>query len=144
MKAVLATARSVRAKLLARANIDRDLAGFCGLASMMLAEAAADADAFRLGFFMQWEVLYGRRGRYPHPHAWCQFGKAIVDVTATQFGRFPAIYVVAAQDTDRYIERASGIQAVDEIMESWWCIREPEYRKLRRRLRALDDGGTNR
>jgi hypothetical protein len=106
---------------------------------MMLAEAIGDVDTFRMGFFMQRCTFLGRRGRYPHSHAWCRVGDAIVDVTATQFGRYPAIYVVAADQTDRYIECADGAQAITEVMTAWRCVRVPEYRRLRRRLRAMDD-----
>jgi hypothetical protein len=138
---VIATARAVRSKLLARPTVERNLAGYCGLASMLIADALSDVDVFRFGFFMRRETFLGKRGRYPNSHAWCQLGDTIIDVTTTQFGRFPAIHVIAATDTDRYIECANGIQAVDEIMSAWWCDKEPEYRKIYRRLRALDDSG---
>lgn len=139
---VVATARTVRTALLSRPKVERNLAGYCGLASMLIADAIGDVDVFRFGFFMRRETFLGKRGRYPNSHAWCQVGEAIIDVTATQFGKFPAIYIVAATDTDRYVECADGIQAVDEIMGSWWfCSEEAEYRKIYRRLRALDDGG---
>ena len=139
-KQVLSIARSVRNGLLARRDAERGLAGKCALASMLIAEAIGDVSAFRVGFFMKRETLYGRRGRYPRSHAWCRIDRAIVDVTATQFGRFPAIYVVAAHDTDRYIERADGTQAIDEVMKEWLLDRVAEYRQIHRRLRALDDG----
>lgn len=139
---VLSAARTIRAKLLARTSVERGLGGECALASMLLTEAIGDVAAFRTGFFMQPRSLYGRRWRYPHPHAWCQVGSTIVDVTATQFGRFPAIYVIAAIDTDRYIERADGAQAIDTVMKEWLLDQVAEYRALRRRLRALDDAIT--
>lgn len=141
---VIATARSVRVDLLARATADRDLAGECALASMQIAETLGDVDIFRLGFFMRSRKLYGRRGRYPHAHAWCRIGSTIVDATATQFGRYPAVYVVAADETDRYIERADGVQAIDTVMKEWLLHRVPEYRALRHKLRALDDGGKHK
>jgi hypothetical protein len=139
----LTAARAVRAKLLARSTVERNLAGYCGLASMLIADALGDVDVdvFRFGFFMRRETFLGKRGRYPNSHAWCQVGATIIDVTATQFGGFPAIHVVEATDTDRYVECANGIQAVDEIMAAWWCDKEPEYRKIYRRLRAMDDEG---
>ena len=137
----LTTARAIRTKLLARSTVERNLAGHCGLASMLIADALGDVDIFRFGFFMRHETFFGKRGRYPNSHAWCQVGGAIIDVTATQFGRFPAIHVITATDTDRYVECANGIRAVDEIMVAWWCNKEPECRKIYRRLRALDDGG---
>jgi hypothetical protein len=105
---------------------------------MRIAEGLGDIDVFRVGFFMRRETFLGRRGRYPNPHAWCQIGSSIVDVTATQFGRFPAVYVVPATDTDRYIECSDGAQAIREVMREWLLDRLPEYRQLRRRLRALD------
>lgn len=104
---------------------------------MRIADALEDVDTFRVGFFMRRRVLFGRRGHYPYPHAWCRVERAVVDVTATQFGRFPAIYVVAASETDRYIECADGAQAIDEVMAEWCLDRVPEYRKLRRSLLAL-------
>ena len=106
---------------------------------MLLAEAIGDVDAFRMGFFMQRCTFLGKRGRYPHSHAWCRVGDAIVDVTATQFGRYPAIYVVAAGATDQYIECANGAQAVTWVMTEWNCERVPEYRSIRKRLRTMDD-----
>jgi hypothetical protein len=136
---VLDAARSVRADLLSRAPAERDLAGQCALASMRIAETVGDASVFRVGFFMRRETFLGRRGRYPSPHAWCQVAGTIVDVTATQFGRFPAVYVVAAVDTDRYVECAQGAQAIGEVMREWRLNRVPEYRRLRRKLRELDD-----
>jgi hypothetical protein len=139
-KHVVAVARRIRTGLLSRGSAERGLAGKCALASMLIAEALGDVSAFRVGFFMQRETLYGRRGRYPRSHAWCRVDGAIVDVTATQFGRFPAIYVVAANDTDRYIERADGTQAIDEVMKDWLLDRAAEYRQIRQRLRTLDDG----
>ena len=141
---VITTARSVRDGLLARATADRDLAGECALASMQIAEALGDGALFRLGFFMRSRKLYGRRGRYPHAHAWCRVGATIVDVTATQFGRYPAVYVVAANETDRYIERADGVQAIDTVMKEWLLDRIPEYRALRHKLSAMDDGGRHK
>ena len=137
---VLAIARRVRNGLLASSSAERDLAGKCALASMLIAEALGDVSAFRVGFFMKRETLYGRRGRYPRSHAWCRIDRAIVDVTATQFGRFPAIYIVAADDTNRYVERADGTQAIDEVLKEWLLDRVAEYRQIRRRLRELDDG----
>jgi hypothetical protein len=135
---VLAAARSIRARLLARKNVERGLAGQCALASMLLAEALGDADTFRMGFFMQHCTFLGKRGRYPHSHAWCQIGDAIIDVTATQFGRYPAIYVTAAKESTRYIECANGADAIAHVMTEWGCNKVAEYRNLRRRLRALD------
>ena len=136
---VLDAARRVRADLLARGKTQRDLAGECALASMMLAEAIGDVAALRTGFFMQRCMFMGRRGRYPHSHAWCRIKDAIVDVTATQFGRYPAIYVVATNATDRYVECANGADAVSEVMTAWRCGEVPEYRRIRRRLREMDD-----
>lgn len=137
---VLAIARRVRSGLLASSSAERDLAGKCALASMLISEAIGDVSAFRVGFFLRNETLYGRRGRYPRSHAWCRVDRTIVDVTATQFGRFPAIYVVAAEDTDRYIERADGAKAINTVMKEWLLDRTAEYRQLHQKLRALDDG----
>ncbi|HSX22261.1 MAG TPA: hypothetical protein VLE97_05750 [Gaiellaceae bacterium] len=105
---------------------------------MKIALALGDVSAFRAGFFLRCRVLYGRRGRYPHPHAWCEVGGVIVDATATQFGRFPALYVIAADETDRYLERADGAQAISEVTREWQLNRLPEYRKIYRQLRELD------
>ena len=106
---VIAYARQIRSALEKRSDIDTNLAGACALASMMLAAAIGDADVFRVGFFMRRENFCGHRSRYPNTHAWCRIGPAIVDVTATQFGRFPAIYIVGVDATDRYVECANGM-----------------------------------
>ena len=134
---VLATARQIRKDLLARSTTDRDLAGCCALASMQLADQLDDPNIFRSGFFMNRCSFMGKVGRYPHCHAWCHVGNSIVDITATQFGRFPSVYVVAADETDRYVECADGPQAVEEVMTEWRLDQRAEYRKLSRRLQGL-------
>lgn len=129
-------ARRVRAELLARTGVPRDLAGQCGLASMLVADTLGDPRALRVGFYMKQTTFLGRRGRYPHRHAWCQVGGVIVDATATQFGKIHrAVHVVIARDDDRYLETADSRDAVDDIMTNWRGRELPEYARLARRLR---------
>jgi hypothetical protein len=132
---VVEVARRVRADLLGRAHLPRDLAGHCGLASMHLAAALDDPRLLRVGFYMKNEMFCGRRGRYPNRHAWCQLGETIVDVTATQFGRNRAVHVAIAADDDRYVETADSDDAVDDIMSNWRGRELREYAILARRLR---------
>ena len=131
----ITVARGVRAALLARADVPRDLAGQCGLASMLVADALGEPRSLRVGFYMKQTTFCGRRGRYPHHHAWCRIGAAIVDATATQFNRrHPAVHVVVADDA-RYLETADGADAVDDIMANWRGRELPEYARLARSLR---------
>lgn len=130
-------ARDVRAKLLRYDESPRDLAGQCGLAAMLVAAAINRPHALRTGFYMQREKLFGRCGRYPHRHAWCRIGTMIVDVTATQFDRSnKAVHVVRYDDeSTRYIETASGADAIDDIMNNWRGRDLPAYVQLAKGLR---------
>jgi hypothetical protein len=129
-------ARDIRAGLLARTDVPRDLAGQCGLASMLVADALGDPQSLRVGFYLKQTTFCGRRGRYPHRHAWCQVGRTIVDATATQFSdRHRAVHVVIANDDDRYIETADSTDAIDDIMTNWHGRKLPEYVRLARSLR---------
>jgi len=135
-----AVAHDIRTELLSCAETPRDLAGQCGLASMLVATAIGKPQALRTGFYMKRERLFGKWGRYPNRHAWCRVGALIVDVTATQFDRRNKAVHVARYDEDiRYIETSRGSEAIDDIMIHW-CGRElPVYKQLakglRRRLR---------
>ena len=112
------------------------LPGQCGLASMLVATALKNPHALRTGFYMKFETLFGKRGRYPHRHAWCRVGTMIVDVTATQFDQGNKAVHVAHFDKDtRYIETASGCDAIDDIMDNWRGRELPAYVQLAKGLR---------
>jgi hypothetical protein len=136
----IAVGHDIRTELLHHDEAPRNLAGQCGLAAMLVATALGKPQVLRTGFYMKRETFCGKRGRYPHRHAWCRVGPMIVDVTATQFDRRNKAVHVALFDEDlRYIETARGARAVDDIMTRW-CGRElPVYvqlaKGLRRRLR---------
>jgi hypothetical protein len=114
-------ARDVRTGLLRHDEAPRNLAGECGLAAMLVAATLSDPHALRTGFYMKFERYLGKRGRYPHRHAWCRVGTMIVDATATQFDRSnKAVHVTRFDEDTRYIETASGADAiVDDIMINW-------------------------
>jgi len=130
----VAVARDVRADLLARPSFRRDLKGQCALAALHVAVVLRELHALRVGFFMKRGVLYGRCGRFPYGHAWCQVGGTIVDPTATQFGRYRAVHVVAAVDTDHYVETGRGTTAIREILTEWPCEDLPAYEHLAQEL----------
>jgi len=131
-----ALARDIRAELLRLHETPRDLAGECGLAAMLVASALGKPHALRTGFYMRRQTFLGKRGRYPHRHAWCRVGPMIVDVTATQFGRGNKAVHVARFDEDvRYIETASGADAIDDIMTNWRGHELRAYVQLARGLR---------
>lgn len=128
-------ARDVRADLLRRADVRRDLRGQCGLAAMRVAVALGTPEALRIGFYLRHETFCGQRGRYPNQHAWCQVDDTIIDPTATQFGLRRAVHVAVAVDDDHYIETARGVAAADEILVGWCCGHLPEYKQLAKTLR---------
>ena len=131
-----AIARDIRTNLLRYDETPRDLAGQCGLAAMLVAAALDNPHALRTGFYMKFDKLYGKRGRYPHRHAWCRVETMIVDVTATQFDQSNKAVHVARFDADtRYIETASGSDAIDDIMINWRGRTLPAYVQLARGLR---------
>jgi len=135
-----AIARDVRTELLRLDEMPRNLAGECGLAAMLVASALGKPRALRTGFYMKHETFLGKRGRYPHRHAWCRIGPMIIDATATQFDRGNKAVHVARFDEDiRYIETADGADAIDDIMTNWRGHELPAYvqiaKGLRRRLR---------
>ncbi len=131
----ITVARDVRAELLGRAGVKRDLTGHCGLAAMHVAVVLRDPWMLRVGFYMKHETFCGRYGRYPNNHAWCQVGDTIVDPTATQFGRNRAMHVAIAMEDDRYVETASGADAIDTIMRDWRGVELAAYKRLARHLR---------
>jgi hypothetical protein len=129
-------ARDIRTSLLRYDETPRNLAGQCGLAAMLVAAALDNPHALRTGFYLKFESLFGKRGRYPHRHAWCRVGTMIVDVTATQFDRGNKAVHVARYDEDtRYIETASGCDAIDDIMNNWRGRELPAYVQLAKGLR---------
>ena len=130
-------ARSIRTELLRCDESPRNLAGQCGLAAMLVATALDNPHALRTGFYMKFDTLFGsKRGRYPHRHAWCRVGTMIIDITATQFDQSnKAVHVTRFDEDTRYIETASGSDAIDDIMINW-CGRElPAYVQLAKGLR---------
>jgi hypothetical protein len=129
-------ARAVRTELLNLAETPRDLAGQCGFASMLVACALGNAQTLRTGFYMQYKRLFGKRGRYPHRHAWCRIGTMIVDATATQFDRGnKAVHLARFDEDTRYIECLSGDEAIDDIMTNWRGSELPAYEQLAKKLR---------
>ena len=129
-------AREIRTDLLRCTEAPRDLAGECGLAAMLMATALKNPYALRTGFYMKFQTLFGKRGRYPHRHAWCRVGTMIVDVTATQFEqRNKAVHVARFDENRRYIETASGRDAIDDIMINWCGCEVPAYVQLAKGLR---------
>ena len=129
-------ARDIRSDLLRYEETPRDLSGQCGLAAMLMAAALKNPHALRTGFYMKFETLFGKRGRYPHRHAWCRVGTMIVDVTATQFDQSnKAVHVARFDEDTRYIETASGCDAIDDIMNNWRGRELPAYVQLAKGLR---------
>jgi len=129
-------ARDIRTDLLRYDETPRDLAGQCGLAAMLMAMAFKNPHALRTGFYMKFETLFGKRGRYPHCHAWCRVGTMIVDITATQFDQGnKAVHVARFHEDTRYIETASGRDAIDDIMDNWRGRELPAYVQLAKGLR---------
>jgi hypothetical protein len=133
----IAAARTIRADLL-RSGKSRDLVGQCGLASIQLAVAIGDPRSLRLGFFMKRTTFLGKRGRYPHMHAWNVVDDTIVDATATQFGSYAAVHVAPKDDAVDYVETADGAQALREMVAEWQLRYIDEYREPLRRFRALE------
>jgi hypothetical protein len=130
-------AHDIRAGLLRYEETPRNLAGQCGLAAMLIAAALKSPRSLRSGFYMKFETLFGKRGYYPHRHAWCRVGSMIIDVTATQFsGNNKAVHAVRYDEDDRYVECARGAEALDDIMASWRGRELPAYARIARQLRA--------
>jgi len=137
----IAAARAIRAELLRDPRKPRKLHGQCGLAAIQIAVAIGDPRSLRLGFFMNRTTFMGRRGRYPHVHAWNVVDNIIVDVTATQFGHYPAVHVVpndCTRSPTSYVETADGAQAFREMVRDWLLGETDEYREPLRRFRALE------
>lgn len=129
-------ARDIRTDLLRYDETPRDLSGQCGLAAMLMAAALKNPHALRTGFYMKFMTMFGKRGRYPHRHAWCRVGTMIVDATATQFDRGNrAVHLAHFDEDTRYIETASGADAIDDIMINWRGRELPAYVKLAKGLR---------
>lgn len=74
------------------------LAGACGIASYTLYRALK-----RKGYspiLACWVSKFGG-------HAWVELGNIVIDVTATQFGRYPAVHIVGRNQYD-VIEKREG------------------------------------
>ncbi len=135
VKRAITIARRVRRELV-RCYGDRRLEGQCGLASTKIALELGDARALRLGSFIKQRRFWNHTfGPYPHDHAWCLVDGVIIDVTATQFGRFPAVYVINRNDTTRYRETMAGVEAA-QTMTGWDY---PQWAQVLRQLRAVDN-----
>ncbi len=131
-----AIARTIRTELLRFDETPRNLAGQCGLAAMLVAAALGNPRTLRTGFYMKSETFLGKRGRYPHRHAWCRVGPMIVDVTATQFDQRNKAVHLARFDADfRYIETARGASAIDDIMTNWRGCKLRAYVQIAKGLR---------
>ena len=129
-------ARGVRAALLRLDETPRDLAGICGLASMLVAKALDDPHALRTGFYMKAETLFGKRGRFPYRHAWCRIGAMIINVTTTQFNQnHRAVHVAPCDEDPRYLEITSGGDAIDDILTNWRGKELPAFVQLARQPR---------
>lgn len=103
---------------------------------MRVAAALSDPHVLRTGFYMKRRLYSGKGGRYPHRHAWCRVGPMIVDATATQFAwSHRAVHVVRADEDTRYIEIASGADAINDIMIDWDGRESEVYRRIARDLR---------
>jgi hypothetical protein len=131
-----ALARGVRKALLSFDETPRDLTGACGLAAMLIAVALGDARTLRTGFYLKCETFFGKRGSFPHRHAWNCVGSMIIDVTATQFDRRNrSIHVIARNEDPRYLETASAGDAIDDILVNWRGNELPGYVQLAKQLR---------
>ena len=136
IKHVTTVARGVRTALLRLDETPRDLAGACGLAAMLVAKALNAPHILRTGFYMKSETLFGKRGRFPYRHAWCRIGTMIIDVTATQFNQnHRAVHVAPCDEDPRYLEIASGGDAIDDILTNWRGKELPAFVQLARQLR---------
>lgn len=129
-------ARGVRAALLRLDGTPKNLAGACGLAALLMALALDNPRTLCTGFYMKFETFLGKRGRFPHRHAWCRVGTMIVDATATQFDRNNRAVHVARYDADpRYLETSRAGDAIDDILINWRGRELPAFVQLARRLR---------
>jgi len=114
----------------------RNLAGACGLSAMLVAKALNDPQTLRTGFYMKAETLFGKRGRFPYRHAWSRIGAMIIDATATQFNQnHRAVHVAPCDEDPRYLEIASGGDALDDILTNWRGRELPAFVQLARQLR---------
>jgi len=103
---------------------------------MRIAVALDNPRTLRTGFYMKFETFFGKKGRFPHRHAWCRVGEMIVDCTATQFNQNNrAVHVVRYDEDPRYLETARAGAALDDIMINWRGSESPAFVQLARRLR---------
>jgi hypothetical protein len=101
--------------LLKKSRID-GMAGYCGLGAVLLYRVAAIHNIktdFVLGTFKT-----PTRKRKTSGHCWVEFGDHIIDVTASQFGMKPRVYVSDIGD-DRYYFIAKNDNAIVAIENNW-------------------------
>lgn len=115
-------------------SIFPDLTGGCGIGAVVLVRILRRAG-------LRPELILGTFER--NPHAWVEVDGEIVDVTATQFGKLPAV-LIEEKDDDRYNALWSGREArralrrwgkIDGV-QRWQCpdLHEEEIRAALARL----------
>jgi hypothetical protein len=93
-----------------------DLAGLCGLAAVLIADALHDPMIVRLGMFGA-EHTEQHGAEHTEQHAWARVGIHVVDVTVRQFGeKWPAVMVAPwAAVRQHYRESDRGKAAIRKI-----------------------------
>jgi len=136
LKHATTIAQKVRTALLRLKETPRDLAGTCGLTALLVAVTLDDPSTLCTGFYLKYETFLGRRGHFPHRHAWNRVGAMIVDATATQFNqRSRSVHVAPYNEDRRYLETARAEAAIDDILINWRGRALPAYAQLARQLR---------
>lgn len=143
--AVLHTAAAVRHALVEvqpTTAWSRNLAGACGTATLVLCHLLR-----RQGFepIPVTGTFFPRRQRIGHSHAWTLLDDLLIDVTVTQFGAYPPIWIsdlapqVRGGDEPQYCMHHVGALARHSI--GTWAMRVPEVQRragtLRRRWTLL-------
>lgn len=131
-------ARRIRRNLV-RMRRETNLAGDCGLASILLAEALCDVGTLRHTEEATW--------RFCAPHVWNQIGRVIIDVTATQFNDSsesndagePAVFGVLVTRIPRVYHRpiaGRGRQTLSYLFDVNW-YEDQDHRGLRAAMERL-------
>lgn len=106
------------------------LEGACGLASYTLCRALK-------AFGYRAQLVYD--GDEDGAHCWVELGDEVIDVTATQFGDFPEVYVVHKSEYplgyERY--RCQGRKAVQQLLEWGTEGHQPHLRKIKALINSL-------